>query len=639
MYNDFFGFRERPFSVTPDPRVFYATPSYQRVYNNLVHSILEGKSLAVLTGEVGTGKTTVLRRIMRELERFVRFAYFTYTTLPFDDLLDFICEDLEIPRQHGGQLQKLKALQEFLVARQNSGQTAVLLIDEAQNLQENVLEEIRHLLNLTTESKSLLPVILVGQPELERKLASPTLYQLKQRVTIHCQLDRLKEREIAPFIAHRLQAAGCSREDLFTAEAIQRIAVYSQGVPRLINILCDNVLLLGYSISQQTISAEMVEEVSQDLGLQDVTSAPGGSSELLREKTEVSVEASRSSTTQADKRLATEELLPVIQSQPPIQLTPSMVVTRTPPKTEQPSRRTSSRRFAWAGTGLAFALWSFTLLPYGEEPTTPPLSSSSSNSKTPTFSDHVSAFFGRHDANTERARQETASSSPTTKETNTNEPRRNTDSLRRKEENTPSPSKDSASASSSQTNSGSDNTQSFGQSFSAPEGAASLASHEPVLIDVASQGNDQETQRLLEAGVKPNIADERGWTALMMATLHGHTPVVRLLLKKGADVNFSNSTGGTALMMAALQGQDDILHLLLDSGAGVDIQDAKGWTALMYAARNGYASTVEILLSNGAEVNLKNNEGRTALMYATAKGHREAIHALQNGKAVSSAVN
>lgn len=622
MYNDFFGFRERPFSVTPDPRVFYATPSYQRVYNNLVHSILEGKSLAVLTGEVGTGKTTVLRRIMRELERFVRFAYFTYTTLPFDDLLDFICEDLEIPRQSGGQLQKLKALQESLATRQSQGQSAVLLIDEAQNLQESVLEEIRHLLNLTTESKALLPVILVGQPELERKLAAPSLYQLKQRVTIHCQLDRLKEREIAPFIFHRLQAAGCPREDLFTEEAIQRLTVYSQGVPRLINILCDNVLLLGYSISQQTISAEMIEEVAQDLGLQGDSPVSGAGTAAASDITAVPVpvEVLPSHAPQTEEpSFPIADAIPVVQSESPTQLLPSMVVTATKPQTEISVRRTSSWRLAWAGTGLAFALWALTLFPYqeGEESAATPLTGAlQSQSKTPTLSEQAKAFFSR--------------------EVSTTKPLPGRNALQKKEELKPSPSTESIRATSSPTNASSNPRQ---QPTSVSEDSTPRAAHEPELIDVASQGDQQETQRLLDAGAQPNITDERGWNALMMATLHGHVPVVQLLLKKGADVNLSNSTGSTALMMAALQGQDSILQLLLDKGASVNTQDAKGWTALMYAARNGYASTVEILLSRGAEVSLKNKEGQTALTYATAKGHQQAIHALQNGKAVSSTVN
>ncbi len=244
MYNDYFGFRERPFSVTPDPHLFYATPAYQIIYNNLVYSLCDGKSLTIMTGDVGTGKTTMLRRIMKDLSSSFRFAYFTYTTLPFDDLLLFLCQDLEVPGEYKGQLQMLQALQTFLIARHNEGQATVLLIDEAQNLQASVLEDIRHLLNFTTESKALLSVILVGQPELGKKLDLPAVCQLKQRVALHCQLGRLKERDVGPFIAHRLHAVGYVGEDLFTPEAIERIAFYAQGVPRLINILCDNVYSL-----------------------------------------------------------------------------------------------------------------------------------------------------------------------------------------------------------------------------------------------------------------------------------------------------------------------------------------------------------------------------------------------------------
>lgn len=638
MYNDFFGFRERPFSVTPDPRVFYATPSYQRIYNNLVYNIIEGKSLAVLTGEVGTGKTTVLRRIMREFERSIRFAYFTYTTLPFEDLLDFVCEDLEIPCQPSGQLQKLKALQECLAARQKTGQSAVLLIDEAQNLQETVLEEIRHLLNLTTESKTLLPIILVGQPELEKKLASPTLHQLKQRVTVHCQLDRLKDREIAPFIAHRLQAVGYTREDLFTAEAIERLTVYSQGVPRLINILCDNVLLLGYSISQQTISAEMIEEVAQDLGLHAGPPPSGETAVTPPQNIEAPRDALLFSVPQGETNPAPEEVLPAVQPQPPVQLTVNIDPSTTEQKPEYPVRLSPSRRLAWAGTGLAFALWSVTFFPYsdGEESTvTPPTSSVQSPGNPSTLVDRVNAFFGRTGTPAERLQQETASSSGTAKESQTNNTARDATSVQTTADLTPPAPREPIRVS-PQTHSANANAQ---QPVSTQEESAPLRGHDPELIDVASQGNPQEAQRLLDAGVHPNVTDEKGWSPLMMATLHGHTVIVQLLLKHGADVNVANSTGGTALMMAALQGQDTILQVLLDNGARVDTQDTKGWTALMYAARNGYASTVEILLSSGAEVNLKNDEGRTALMYATAKGHREAINALQNGRAVSSAMN
>jgi hypothetical protein len=387
--------------------------------------------------------------------------------------------------------------------------------------------------------------------------------------------------------------------------------MYSQGVPRLINILCDNALLLGYSIAQQTISADMVEEVAQDLGLRAEPSVAGEKAVVAQEKPAVPVDVLPSIPLQSEEQLTNEEPVPVTQLQAPIQPTDRVLVSMTNPPSEKPLPRIFSRQFAWAGAGLALALlWSFTFFPDSRsEESTASLTKSPQASSKASPPDQAKAFFGRTETESQQVRQETAPASPSTHlSTQTSSHEEHPSSSRR-------------------------------PTLPAPPQSPQLATQEPVLIDVASEGNQQETQRLLDAGAKPNGVDESGWTALMMATLHGHTSVVQLLLKKGADANVSNSTGGTALMMAALQGQNDILQLLLNNGAQVNTQDVKGWTALMYAARNGYASTVEILLSRGAEVNLKNNEGRTALMYATAKGHREAIDILQNGKAVSSAVN
>jgi len=644
MYNDFFGFRERPFSVTPDPRVFYTTPSYQRIYNSLVHSIREGTSLSVMTGEVGTGKTTMLRRVMRDLGSSVRFAYLTYTTLPFEDLLIFLCDDLEIPRQQGGQLQTLKALQEFLTARQNEGHAAAFLIDEAQNLQESVLEDIRHLLNLTTESKTLLPVILVGQPELERKLTQPTVYQLKQRVALHCQLDRLKERDIAPFISHRLQAAGCEREDLFTPEAIQRIAFYAQGIPRLINILCDNALLLGYSISEKTISAELIEEVSQDLGLYKMV-AP------LPEDIPAQPEEELTSTWAAPAISRQEQE----QTQRPVAAIDqrfTTVLANKDASTDKVSlpRRTSPRRLAWAGTGLAFALWSFTLLPYGEgeAPLAPPLPSALQNSKPPDLSDTAVTLFASKELSSLMTRQHGDNGLSLAKEATPLKKNRKEEPLQTKEQKSPLITAKSTSTPSITTVSQGERVttgvpekepQQAQEQLSLTRENSSLSSREPLLIEAASQGDTEKGERLLSEGIIPDMIDDRGWTALMMAALHGHSPMVELLLKRGADVNMHNSTGGTALMMAAIQGRNDILQLLLNKGAKVNTQDTKGWTALMYAARNGHTPTVQILLSSGAEVGLKNTEGQTALTYATARGHQETARALQDGKAGGGALN
>jgi general secretion pathway protein A len=274
MYTEYFGFYEKPFNVTPDPRFFYANPAYQEAYASLLYGIRERKGFIVLTGEVGTGKTTLLRRLMGNLQEPVHFVFFYNTTLTFDELLSFACEDFGLEVAAKGRLYQIEALNAFLLELLQKDGTGVLLIDEAQNLDDAVLENLRLLSNLETSSEKLLQIVLVGQPELEQKLAQPKLRQLKQRVAIHCQLDCLKEREVGPFIYHRLRLVGCERRDLFTAEAIQRIAWYSKGVPRLINIICDNALLVTYSTDQQQISVAIIEEVAQDLHLKTGVRAP-----------------------------------------------------------------------------------------------------------------------------------------------------------------------------------------------------------------------------------------------------------------------------------------------------------------------------------------------------------------------------
>jgi general secretion pathway protein A len=269
MYTDFFGFREKPFSITPDPRFLYLNPAYEEAYANLSYGIHERRGFIVLTGEVGTGKTTLLRRLMDNLEETVRFVFFYNTTLTFEELLDFTCEELGLTVQAGKRLQKIQTLNQFLIAQLEQGGTVALLIDEAQNLGEETLENLRLLSNLETAREKLLQIVLVGQPELETKLAQPTLRQLRQRIATRCRLDRLKDHEVAPFIYYRLRLVGYERQDLFTPEAVQRIVVYSKGIPRLINIICDNALLLAYGTSKKTVSAEMIEEVASDLRLRE----------------------------------------------------------------------------------------------------------------------------------------------------------------------------------------------------------------------------------------------------------------------------------------------------------------------------------------------------------------------------------
>jgi general secretion pathway protein A len=274
MYTDYFGFREKPFSITPDPRFFYTNPRYQEAYASLLYGIHERRGFIVLTGEIGTGKTTLLRRLMQNMESHIRFVFFYNTTLAFEEILDFICQELGLPIKEAGRLHKIQMLNEFLVDQLMSGDTVVLLIDEAQNLGEEVLENLRLLSNLETLTEKLLQIVLVGQPELETKLNRYELRQLKQRIAIQCRLERLDDEEVGPFIQYRLSAVGYRRQQLFTSDAFREIAYYSKGFPRLINILSDNALLIAYATSQKRITTEIVREAAEDLRLEGYRGNP-----------------------------------------------------------------------------------------------------------------------------------------------------------------------------------------------------------------------------------------------------------------------------------------------------------------------------------------------------------------------------
>lgn len=265
MYTDYFGFREKPFGVTPDPRFFYMNPCYQEAYASLLYGIHERRGFIVLTGEVGTGKTTLLRRLMQHMQSNVRFVFFYNITLSFDEILDFICQQLGLPIQETGRLHKIGVLNQALLDQLARAGTVALLIDEAQHLGAEVLEHLRLLSNLETTAEKLLQIVLVGQPELESKLAQPELRQVKQRIAIQCRLQPLHDEEVGPFIDYRLNAVGSKHHHLFLPNAVQAIAYYSKGYPRLINILCDNALLIAYATSQKRVTAEIIAEAANDL--------------------------------------------------------------------------------------------------------------------------------------------------------------------------------------------------------------------------------------------------------------------------------------------------------------------------------------------------------------------------------------
>ena len=267
MYNSYFGFHESPFSVTPDPRFFYANTVYREAFVTLRYGIDAKKGFIVITGEVGTGKTTLLRKLLQTLEDTVHSVFVFNTYLSFPELLELTLHDLGLSPNGQSKLAMIQQLNDYLIEQLKIGHTVTILIDEAQNLKDEVLENLRLLSNLETDQEKLIQIVLMGQPELQTKLAQPRLRQLKQRVALKCRLHPLKTTEVGPYIDSRLQAIGYKGPTLFEPSAIERIAFYSRGIPRLMNIICDNALLNAFAVSQPSVSAAMVEEVACDLEL------------------------------------------------------------------------------------------------------------------------------------------------------------------------------------------------------------------------------------------------------------------------------------------------------------------------------------------------------------------------------------
>jgi general secretion pathway protein A len=282
MYNSYFGFHETPFNVTPDPDFLWTNATYIEAFATLQYGIEAKKGFIVITGEVGTGKTTLLRKLMRRMGSSTHSVFIFNTYLTFNELLRLTLRDLGLSISAEDRISMIEQLNDYLIEQLSAGNVVCLLIDEAQNLSDEALEGIRLLSNLETDKEKLLQIVLMGQPELKERLDRPQLRQLKQRVVLECELAPLKPGEVRSYIDFRLQAGGYEGPALFGADAIARIAFYSRGIPRLINVLCDNALLNAYAGSQKIVTPPMVEEAARDLRLgkhaHAGTELPGASS-------------------------------------------------------------------------------------------------------------------------------------------------------------------------------------------------------------------------------------------------------------------------------------------------------------------------------------------------------------------------
>ena len=268
MYNNFFGLRASPFSVNPDPRFLFLTRHTREALACLSYGIQTHKGFVLLTGEVGTGKTTLLNKLLEWLRtQHVASAYVFNPRLDVIEFLEYILADFGIPCETRNKGQILLRLNHWLLDRYRVGETAALIVDEAQNLSSEMLEEIRLLTNLETSTDKLLQIVLCGQPELEDKLREPRHRQLRQRITLRSRTHPLTAEETAAYIMQRLRLVGSSDPSLFPPEALDAIGKYGQGIPRVINLICEHALIAAYAEQKKSITAEMVEEVAQEFEL------------------------------------------------------------------------------------------------------------------------------------------------------------------------------------------------------------------------------------------------------------------------------------------------------------------------------------------------------------------------------------
>jgi type II secretory pathway predicted ATPase ExeA len=270
MYKEFYGLRANPFNVNPDPRYLFLTRHTEEALACLTYGIQSRKGFVLLTGEVGTGKTTLINKLLEWLRlQQVATAFIFNSRLNVPQFLDYMLADFGIPCDSKAKSQVLLRLYNWLLDRYRSGETAVLIVDEAQNLSDEVLEEIRMLTNLETFTEKLLQIVLVGQPELEQRLKQPQLRQLRQRLTLRAKTHALTLDETKAYVQQRLRIAGSNGQRIFEPEALVSIHHYAAGIPRVVNLLCEHCLVSSFVDQQKTIGPAVVDGVARDFDLGD----------------------------------------------------------------------------------------------------------------------------------------------------------------------------------------------------------------------------------------------------------------------------------------------------------------------------------------------------------------------------------
>lgn len=286
MYRNFFGFAEKPFEITPDPKFLYLSPSHREILAALTHGIQERRGFIALVGEAGTGKTTLLNTVMAQLPPSDKVAFIFNTALTFKQVLLMALVDLEIieSQKDLSKSEAIHHLKKFALSQLAIGGNVVIMVDEAQNLKQNFLENLRLLSNLETPKHKLVQIILCGQPDLDTKLNHPNLNQLAQRISLRRLSHRFNENETYNYINHRLAVAEYRGQPLFEPGTLKLIWEYSEGIPRKINILCDNALLIAYALEKKQIDQSILKEAIRDLSHRPFEESPDVAFKFFREK-------------------------------------------------------------------------------------------------------------------------------------------------------------------------------------------------------------------------------------------------------------------------------------------------------------------------------------------------------------------
>jgi len=267
MYTQFYGFKEKPFNNSPDPKFFYPSPKHAEALDRLLYAVTERKGFVVITGEIGAGKTTVCRALLNKLDENNDICLITNTHLNAKELIIAILEDMSVPYKSGTKIKLLSQLNDFLLTKMEEKKNVILIVDEAQNLTPSVLEEIRMLSNLETDTEKLLQIVLMGQPQLKEKLKLRELEQFRQRIAIHYHLYPLTKDETRGYVHHRISVASQNGTlEIFEPDSFDILYQFSKGTPRLINYACDNALLTGFVYEKKKITkAMMLEAVNESL--------------------------------------------------------------------------------------------------------------------------------------------------------------------------------------------------------------------------------------------------------------------------------------------------------------------------------------------------------------------------------------